>query len=223
MRPRNLATRAYRLQLSVLVLVKDVFRVREGWRPPAIAKNRIPAGMVEIQMRTEDVRDVFQAQARGVQIVEPGLLGKVVWGRIALVVAGARVDQDRVPGRAHEERLVGDHHTAGWIPTRSATPSTASVPQQKVGFPIPNPAFCSVSKRDKSARRNIEPFSDAGGCTSRRNSGRSRDRRRWGLAPQDVGARSRDHRPEHRLWRAPGTVALDEARDGESPRPLAFT
>ena len=33
-----------------------------------------------------------------------------------------------------------------WIPTRSATPSTALVPQRKVGFPIPNPAFCSVSK-----------------------------------------------------------------------------
>ena len=33
-----------------------------------------------------------------------------------------------------------------WILTRGATPSTALVPQQKVGFPIPNPAFCSVSK-----------------------------------------------------------------------------
>ena len=34
----------------------------------------------------------------------------------------------------------------GWIPTRSATPSTALVPQRKVGFLIPNPAFCSVSR-----------------------------------------------------------------------------
>src|ERR1700722_10162665 len=81
---RRLATRAYRLPRSVLVLVKDVLRVRERRRPSAIAKHRIPAGVVEMQMRAEDVRDVFQAQARDLQIVEPGLLGKVVWGRIAL-------------------------------------------------------------------------------------------------------------------------------------------
>ena len=45
-----------------------------------------------------------------------------------------------------------------WIPTRSATPSTALVPQQKVGFPIPNPPSARFP-RDKggSARRNIEP------------------------------------------------------------------
>ena len=32
-----------------------------------------------------------------------------------------------------------------WIPTRSATPSTALVPQRKVGFPFRTPAFCSAS------------------------------------------------------------------------------
>src|SRR6204780_3675532 len=109
---RRLAPRADRLPLSVLAFVKDVFRVRKGRGPPPIAKHGVPAGVVEMQMRAEDVRDVLQAQARGVEIVEPGLLGKVVRGRIAFVLAGARIDQDDVPWRAHEERLVGDHHAA---------------------------------------------------------------------------------------------------------------
>src|ERR1700689_4431514 len=96
---RRLATRADRLPLSVLAFVKDVFRVRKRRGPPPIAKHRIPAGVVEMQMRAEDVGDVLQAQARGVEIVEPGLLGKVVRGRIAFILAGARIDQDGVPRR----------------------------------------------------------------------------------------------------------------------------
>src|ERR1700722_6144245 len=35
---------------------------------------------------------------------------------------------------------------AGWIPTRSATPATALVPQRKVGFPIPNSGLLPVSR-----------------------------------------------------------------------------
>jgi hypothetical protein len=60
-----------------------------------------------------------------------------------------------------------------WIPTRSATPSTALVPQRKVGFPIPNPRLLLGFQGTKTARREgiSSPFSDAGGCTSRRNSG----------------------------------------------------
>ena len=65
-----------------------------------------------MQMRAKDVGDVVDAQAGRVEIVEPGLLGEVVRVRIALVLTGARIDQDGVPRRAHEERLVGDHHAA---------------------------------------------------------------------------------------------------------------
>src|ERR1700719_2994472 len=62
---------------------------------------------------------------------------------------------------------------ARWIPTRSATPSTALVPQRKVGFPIPNPRLLLGFQGTKSARREgiSSPFSDAGGCTSPQNSG----------------------------------------------------
>ncbi len=68
--------------------------------------------MVEMQMGAKDVGDVLKAQARGAETVEPGLLGEVVGSRIAFVLAGAGIDQDGEPGRAHKERLVGDHHAA---------------------------------------------------------------------------------------------------------------
>jgi hypothetical protein len=62
---------------------------------------------------------------------------------------------------------------AWWIPTRSATPSTALVPQRKVGFPIPNAGLLPGFQGTKTARREgiSSPFSDAGGCTSPQNSG----------------------------------------------------
>ena len=60
-----------------------------------------------------------------------------------------------------------------WIPTRSATPSTALVPQRKVGFPIPNAGLLLGFQGTKTARRKgiSSPFSDPGGCTSPQNSG----------------------------------------------------
>ena len=62
-----------------------------------------------------------------------------------------------------------------WIPTRSATPSTALVPQRKVGFPIPNAGLLLGFQGTKTARRKgiSSPFSDPGGCTSPQNSGGS--------------------------------------------------
>ena len=64
---------------------------------------------------------------------------------------------------------------SGWIPTRSATPSTALVPQRKVGFLIPNAGLLRSFQGTKTARREgiSSPFSDAGGCTSPQNSGRA--------------------------------------------------
>src|SRR6476620_383396 len=61
----------------------------------------------------------------------------------------------------------------GWIPTRSATPSTALVPQRKVGFLIPNAGLLLGFQGTKMARRGgiSSPFSDAVGCTSPQNSG----------------------------------------------------
>ena len=63
--------------------------------------------------------------------------------------------------------------THRWIPTRSATPSTALVPQRKVGFPIPNAGLLLGFQGTKTARREgmSSPFSDARGCTSPQNLG----------------------------------------------------
>jgi pyrimidine deaminase RibD-like protein len=67
-----------------------------------------------------------------------------------------------------------------WIPTRSATPSTALVPQRKAGFPIPNGRLLLGFQGTKTARREgvSSPFSDAGGCTSPQNSGSTSMERR---------------------------------------------
>src|SRR3984957_18551617 len=43
--------------------------------------------------------------------------------------------------------------TPRWIPARSATPSTALVPQRKVGFPIPNAGLLLGFQGTKTARR----------------------------------------------------------------------
>jgi hypothetical protein len=63
---------------------------------------------------------------------------------------------------------IPDPNDPGWIPTRGATPSTALVPQEKAGFPIPNPRLLLGFPGTKTARREgiSSPFSDAGGCTS---------------------------------------------------------
>ena len=69
--------------------------------------------MVDVQVGAKHVVDVVEPQTGGGEAVEPRLLGKVEWRRIALVFAGAGVDQDDVLGRPHHEGLIGDHHASG--------------------------------------------------------------------------------------------------------------
>jgi SRSO17 transposase len=61
------------------------------------------------------------------------------------------------------------------------------VPQQKVGFPIPNAGLLLGFQGTKTARREgrSSPFRDAGGCTSPQNSGGSHS---VGVAPQYASA-----------------------------------
>jgi hypothetical protein len=75
--------------------------------------------------------------------------------------------------RRRNRGRVPHRNKRGWIPARSATPSTALVPQRKVGFPIPNASLLLGFQGTKTARRGgiSSPFSDAGGCTSPQNSG----------------------------------------------------
>src|SRR5271165_6380118 len=83
------------------------------------------------------------------------------------------------PTNLYQFQVVFFFPQARWIPTRSATPSTALVPQRKVGFPIPNAGLLLGFQGTKTARREgiSSPFSDAEGCTSPQNSGAARDHR----------------------------------------------
>src|SRR5665213_2262282 len=65
--------------------------------------------MVDMKMGAEHVVDLLEADAEREQLVAPALLaGKIERRRMALVLAGAGVDQDDVMRRAHHEGLVGD-------------------------------------------------------------------------------------------------------------------
>jgi hypothetical protein len=68
--------------------------------------------MVDMQMRAEHIINVFKTQARGRKTVEPGLFRKVHRRRIAFVLAGACIDEHRVPRRTHDIGLIGDDHFA---------------------------------------------------------------------------------------------------------------
>lgn len=69
--------------------------------------------MVDVQMRAEDVVDLLEADAEREQFVAPALLaGKIERRRMALVLAGAGVNQNGVTRRAHDKRLIGDNHHA---------------------------------------------------------------------------------------------------------------
>jgi len=101
------------LPRRIFAFVEDVFRLRKCRHPAAVAQHGVPAGMVDVQMGAEHVIDVFEAQARGTETVEPRLFRKIHRRRIALVLTGAGVDQDGVLGRAHHIGLIGDDHLAG--------------------------------------------------------------------------------------------------------------
>ena len=98
--------------MNIFALVEDVLSVRECRHPTAVAKDGIPAGMVEMQVCAEDVSDALETQARGTKIIEPRLLGEVKWGWITFVIAEARIDQHGKLRRAYEERLESQDHSA---------------------------------------------------------------------------------------------------------------
>src|SRR5580693_10301647 len=119
---------------------------------------------VELDHAQDIIADIMDTLVRALR--PPFRLAKFE-GDAAFVYALA----DKVDGS-----LLQDSIEEGWIPTRSATPSTALVPQRKVGFPIPNAGLLLGFQGTKTARRGgiSSPFSDAGGCTSPQNSGGAR-------------------------------------------------
>jgi hypothetical protein len=100
------------LPRGIFAFVEDVFGFGKGRHPGAITQHGVPAGMIDVQMRAKDVIDVLEAQAFGGEAVEPRLFRKIHRWRIALVLAGAGIDQNCVFGGAHDVSLIGDHHFA---------------------------------------------------------------------------------------------------------------
>src|SRR5271170_3400862 len=110
---RCIATFGRLFPCSVFALVEYVFGLREGRHPSAVSQHRVPAAMVNVQVRAEHVVDVLEPQTSRPEAVEPGLLWEVHRRRIALVLAGAGVDQDRVLGRSQDVGLISDYHAPG--------------------------------------------------------------------------------------------------------------
>src|SRR5579871_6463568 len=79
----------------IFALVEDVFRIREGRHPAAIAQRRVPAAMIDMEMRAEHVIDLVESDPEREQLVAPALLaGEIERRRMSLVLAGTGVDED---------------------------------------------------------------------------------------------------------------------------------
>src|SRR4029078_2892543 len=92
----------------VFALVKHVFRFRESRHPSHIAKRCVPSAVVEVWLGTEDVINVLETNPGRVEAVEPWLFGEIEWRWIALVLPRTGIDQNRMPGGAHDYVLIGD-------------------------------------------------------------------------------------------------------------------
>src|SRR5580704_9613396 len=80
-------------------LAEDVARLGKGWNPAAAFEPRIPADVIDMQMRAHHEIDVLDRKARGLQRAHIGVVGLPIPFRTLrprLVVADATVDQDRV-------------------------------------------------------------------------------------------------------------------------------
>jgi hypothetical protein len=69
--------------------------------------------MVDVQVGAKDVIHLLVGDAEREQLVAPArLAGKIERRRMALVLAGAGIDQNGVARRADDKGLIGDHHQA---------------------------------------------------------------------------------------------------------------
>src|ERR1700730_15213780 len=97
---------------GVFAFMEHVLRLREGRHPAAVTQHGVPAAMVDVQMCAEHIIYVVEFEPGITESVEPRLLWEVHRRRIALVLAGAGVHQDRSLRRAHDVCLVGDHQAS---------------------------------------------------------------------------------------------------------------
>ena len=86
---------------------EDVGRLRERGDPSTVHAPRVPAHVIDMQMRAHDDVDVLRRGACPPQILEVAALSSVAGGKAGalLVVAEASIDEDRLFRRANDVRL----------------------------------------------------------------------------------------------------------------------
>ena len=96
--PWRLRARREALAICLLDPGEDVGRIRERRNPATVDQARVPADVVSMDMREQDVVHLFRGDARRGQPRQEGLVQTMERRdvRPVLVVAGRRVDQDRV-------------------------------------------------------------------------------------------------------------------------------
>ena len=103
--------------VGVFPLREQIACVRKRRHPSPILEPRIPADVIEMQMRAQYEIDIVNRQTCRRQGTHVGLITFHVHGRKrvpVLVVADAAVDQDRMVRRAHDVRLKAKDQLPLW-------------------------------------------------------------------------------------------------------------
>ncbi len=99
-------------------LAEDVARLGKGRNPAAAFEPRIPADVIDMQMRAHHEIDVLDRKARGLQRAHIGVVGLLIPFRTLrprLVVADATVDQDRVVRGTNDIGLKAQDQRVGGV------------------------------------------------------------------------------------------------------------
>jgi len=93
----------------VLLFAHMDARVGEDGRGPRVARPREPRGMVEVQVREDDMRDVARVDAELRERVDRGAALEVVHRALAVgpLVAAAGLDEDEPVARRLDEQRAG--------------------------------------------------------------------------------------------------------------------
>ena len=144
------------VQYGELAIGEHILRLREGRHPAAVLEPRVPADMVDVQVRAHHVVDVVDAEAGGREVLlEAVALHHVPERprRPRLVVADAGVDQDVVVRRLDHVALDAEHHLARCrieavrLAARSGSPRAApSTASERIPAASKNGASCSTTR-----------------------------------------------------------------------------
>ncbi len=101
------------LPVIPLLAAEVVARLRESGNPLAVDQLRVPADMIEVQMRAQHAADGFRGKARSGEVLQEARLQVAEDIVLALPVRpDAGIDHDAPAPGAQHERLEGDEHPA---------------------------------------------------------------------------------------------------------------